>query len=150
MHQVVVNWRPRFLPLVELLLLSPSSLLLSFFLRTNATFLPSVICTADSPSGPWRTPPQQPVHSRRRPVYTVLIGSALDCPCDLPPLFPYAHALSLFSLCLFHNPQSPQTPATPPYGLYALTAHPSVAVWSATVGQGMLCRSPGSKDVNQS
>lgn len=69
-------------------------------LRTNATFLPSVICSADSLSGPWRTPPQQPVHSRRRPVYTTLIGSALDCPYDLPPLFPYAPALSLLlSFC---------------------------------------------------
>lgn len=90
---------PRFLPLVELLLLSslpfflPPSLTL--FFRTNATFLPSVIYFADSLSGPWRTTPLQPVHSRRRPVYTALIGSAPHCPCDLP-LSPTPLFLSLF------------------------------------------------------
>lgn len=100
MDQVDVNWWPRFQPPVELLLLPPS-LLLSLFLRTNATFLPSVICSADSPTGPWRTPPLQPVHSWRRPVYTALIGSALDWPCDLPA--PHTPAFSLSTLFLFYT-----------------------------------------------
>lgn len=150
MHQVDVNWRPRFLPLVELLLFPPS-LLLSFFLRTNATFLPSVICSADSPSGPWRTPPSN--------LSTPGGGLFTQCWLGVPWTALVTSLLSFLTPMLIHSSasffstiqNSPQTPATPPlHGSCALTAHPSV--WSSTLGQGirLLCRRPGSKDVNQS
>lgn len=151
MDQVDVNWWPRFQPPVELLLLPPS-LLLSLFLRTNATFLPSVICSADSPSGPWRTPPLQPVHSWRRPVYTALIGSALDWPCDLPA--PHTPAFSLSTLFLFYTRilssplfAPPIVQISPP--LCGSLEHPQ---WDGGGGGGvvLLCRRTSSRDVNQS
>lgn len=155
MHQVDVNWQPRFLPLVELLPLPlPPFLPLSlFFFFKNKCHIPAIsylLCW--QPQWPVEDSPLQPVHSRRRPVYTALIGSAPDCPCDLspaltPPLF--LSPLSFFSALLFslglsllpplrflcpHNPPLPCSSEAP------------------TVGRGaaLLCGSPGSGDVNQS
>lgn len=149
MHQVDVNWRPRFLPLVELLLLFPPSLPLSFFLRTNATFLPSVICSADSPSGPWRTPPSN-LSTPGGGLFTQCwlgvpwTGLVTSLPSFLTPMLihPSPSFFSTMQLSL----------SSPLCGSCALRAHPFVAVWSSTVGQGigLHCRSLGSKDVNQS
>lgn len=150
MHQVDVNWRPRFLPLVELLLLFPPSLLRSFFLRTNATFLPSVICSADSPSGPWRTPPSNlstPGGGLFTQCWLGVPWTALATfhPSFLTPMLIHSSP-SFFST--IHNPPYPQTTAIPLCGSCALPAHPSVAVWSSTVGQGIgLLRQQGCKSV---
>lgn len=86
---------PRFLPLVELLLLSSLPLMLLPLLPVfkNKCHIPPIsylLCW--QPQWPVEDSlPQQPVHSRRRPVYTVLIGSAPRCPPDLS--FPLAPSL---------------------------------------------------------
>lgn len=153
MHQVDVNWRPRFLPLVELLPLPSLPPFLPLF--KNKCHIPAIsylLCW--QPQWPVEDSPLQPVHSRRRPVYTALIGSALDCPCDLSPsLMPqlFLSSPSFFSRLLFSLLASPPPP---PLSLVLVPSQPS-PLWlseAATVGRGaaLLCGSPGSRDVNQS
>lgn len=162
---------PHFLPLVELLLLpsSPPFLPPSLSLFKNKCHIPAIsylLCwqpqwpVEDLP----QPPPPQPVHSRRRPVYTVLIGSALLCPCDLWPLPrpPLTRSLfrSLFSPSFFFllsysvlAPLVLSLSSPPLYTSCTLWAQPSVGLWSTHSGTGeaaLLCGSPGSTDVNQS
>lgn len=151
MHQVDVNWRPRFLPLVELLLLFPPSLLLSFFLRTNATFLPSVICSADSRSGPWRTPPSN--------LSTPGGGLFTQCWLGVPWTALVTSFPSFLTPMLIHSSPSffstippPQSHATP-LSVVHVPSRPTPLELSGApqLGQDLdlPCRSPGSKDVNQ-
>ncbi len=150
MHQVDVNWRHRFLPLVELLPLPslPLSLSLSLPLFQNKCHIPAIsylLCW--QPQWPVEDSPLQPVHSRRRPVYTALIGSALHCPCDLSP------PLSLFYFFLFYTPILSWPLSAPPSVVLA-PSQPTPPWFSEapTVGRGaaLLCGSPGRGDVNQS
>lgn len=126
MHQVDVNWRPRFLPLVELLPLPlPPFLPLSlfFFLRTNATFLPSVICSADSPSGPWRTPPCN-LSTPGVGLFTQRwLGAPRTALVTSPPLL-RPHSFSLLSPSFLHSYSLLASLCSPHWGSCALTTHP--------------------------
>ena len=127
MHQVDVNWRPPLSatswtppPRLPLPLHSPS------FLRTNATFLPSVICSADSPSGPWRTPPC----NLSTPGGGLFTQRWLGAPCtalvtsppSYAPLFLFSPSF-LFSTLILSWPLSLSLPLCPPPPLWFVHTH---------------------------
>lgn len=139
MHQVDVNWRPRFLPLVDLLPLPslPPSLPPALpLLRTNATFLPSVICSADSPSGPWRTPPCN-LSTPGGGLFTQRwLGVPWTALVTSTPLFHPPNSFSRLPLSFLHSYSLLASPCSPLSGSCALTTHPSVVLWSTHSGTG--------------
>lgn len=157
MHQVDVNWRP---PLSAtswtpppLLPPSLSSSLCPCFKEQmpHSCHQLSTLLTASVAHG--GLPPLQPVHSRRRPVYTALIGSAPRCPHDLSFL-PHFFLPHLFFLDSYFA-TGPLEFLPPPllflqqHNLFHITTQRFTEALAVGRGVALARGSQGSRDVNQ-